>query len=378
MPSMKVRLYVLRDPASEEEKVGNIDYDSSSAGAKRDAATMRAIAEGGKVPIHFTSVRYNPVDGQVYCGLSAAENDLLWSFDPKTKMFADRGFNRISDSDDTKIHRSLEIASDGVIYGATSGWTGLKQSYDSRGGTVFSYNPTTDELKSYGIPCAHDYIQNTLYDEGRHLLYGCTHPRRNFFRLDLDSGAVKSWYIDSMPHRIAADDSGCVWGTYSEANHFFRYDPDADEMEFLDFGPPGVSADFDPANNWNSVDSIINGGDGYLYIGTVAGALCRLDPRASEVTYLGKPVASGRMSDLMVGPDGLLYLGAGALHMTSIATYDRRSGLFTNLGLVRDEQRDVTNFVVHQMTITDERVIYCGETDQAVRSAYLWECCLEP
>lgn len=372
MSGMKVTAYVLRDPASESERVGNIDW--SSHGAIRDAGTVRAIAEGATVPIHFTSVRFNPVDGQVYCGLSAAENDLLWSFDPKAKTFTDRGFNRISDADDTKIHRSLEIGSNGVIYGGTSAWTGLKQSYGSRGGTVFSYNPMTDELKSYGIPCPHDYVQNTLYDESRQILYGCTHPRRHFFRLDLPTGAVKSWFIDSMPHRIAADDDGCVWGTYTEANLFFRYDPDADEMELLDFGPPGVSADFDPANQWNAVDSMINGGDGYLYMGTVAGALCRLDPRAREVAYLGKPVASGRMSDLIVGPDRLLYLGAGALKMTSIVTYDRQSGTFTNRGLIHDEEKDVTDFVVHQMTMTDAGVIYCGETDQPVRSAYLWEC----
>jgi streptogramin lyase len=195
--------------------------------------------------------------------------------------------------------------------------------------------------------------------------------------MDLAAGEVRSWFIDSMPHRIAADDNGCVWGTYTDINRFFKYDPDADRMDLLDFGPPGVSADFDPANQWNAIDSVINGGDGYIYMGTVAGALCRLDPRVPEVTYLGKPVASGRMSDMLVGPDGLLYLGAGALHMTCIVTFDRRRGLFTNYGLIRDQAKNVTDFVVHQMTMTSDGIIYCGETDQPIRSAYLWECVLE-
>ena len=78
-------------------------------------------------------MRYNPVDRKVYCGLSAKENDLLWCFDPETKRFSDCGFNRISDENDTKIHRSLEIASDGVIYGGTSGWTGLGHSGHEHG-----------------------------------------------------------------------------------------------------------------------------------------------------------------------------------------------------------------------------------------------------
>ena len=379
MASMKVKAHVLRDPTSPDEKLGNIDF-MSGAGEKRDAATMRAIAEGSTVPIHVTSVRYNPTDKKVYCGLSAKENDLLWSFDPTTKAFSDCGFNRISNQDDTKIHRSLEIASDGVIYGGISAWTSLGHSgYEggARGGSVFSYDPRTGELKSFGIPCPNNYIQNTLYDEQRRIIYGATHPGKEFFRMDLDTGAVKRWFIDSMPHRLALDDDGCVWGTHGSASRFFKYEPDADRMNYLDFGPIGITVGFSDAPHENAIDAIINGGDGCLYIGTVAGSLCRLDPRAPEVTYLGKPLPCGRMSDLLVGKDGRLYLGAGCVTMTSIVTYDRDARVFTNYGRVRDEHKGVTDMVAHQMTMTDEGVIYCGETDQPGRSGYLWECQLE-
>jgi len=382
--SMQVKAHVLRDPATDNNdkaKVGNVDFAATAPGADRDLATVRAIAEGGTVPIHFTTVKYYPNNGLVYCGLSAAENDLLWSFDPKTKKFVDCGFNRISDENDHKLHQTLDIASDGVMWGGTSGWVDHSNHAGRRGGSLFSYDPRNGDLKSHGIPCPHDYIQYTVLDEPRRAIYGGTYPHLMFFRWDMDTGRVRTWFTGSMMHRAIKDDDGFIWGTYriGVKENFFKYDPDADQMHHFQFGLPGISASFDAATpDTNVIDSIINGGDGYIYIGTNGGSFCRLDPRKEELQYLCKPVANGRLSNMQIAKDGRIFLGAGFGELTSLIAYDRETGAYTNYGLIRDEEMGHTDMVVHQMTITDDGTIYCGETDQGGgRSAYLWECVLE-
>ena len=189
----------------------------------------------------------------------------------------------------------------------------------------------------------------------------------------LDTGDVKRWFIDTLTHRVGMDDSGCVWGVYS-GNNFFKYSPDEDRVHYLQFGPLGISAGWDVPSVGSCIDGIINGGDGYLYIGTEAGTLCRLDPSVPEVAYLGKPLACGRMSGLVVGKDGRLLLGTGCGKMTSLVAYDRDTRVFTDYGLIRDEDRNATSAVAHQITQSDDGTIYCGETDQQGRSGYLWEC----
>ena len=376
---MKVKAYVLRDPTMEKDdsKVGNIDFATTAPGADRDAATIRGIAEGATVPIHFTTVKYHPDNGLVYCGLSAAENDLLWSFDPKTKTFLDCGFNRITDQDDHKLHQTLDIASDGVMWGGTSGWVDFTNAKNRRGGSLFSYDPKTGDLKSYCIPCPHDYIQYTVLDEPRRAIYGGTYPHKLFFRWDMDTDRVRTWYTGSNMHRAVMDDDGFVWGTYGEKENFFKYDPDADQMHHYQFSMPGIGGSH-AKTQYNVIDSIINGGDSYIYIGTDGGAFCRLDPRSEELLYLCKPMANGRLSNMQIAKDGRIFLGAGFGEMTSLIAYDRESGGYTNYGLIRDEQMGHTDMVVHQMSITDDGTIYCGETDQqGGRSGYLWECVLE-
>ena len=118
---------------------------------------------------------------------------------------------------------------------------------------------------------------------------------------------------------------------------------------------------------------MINGDDGYLYIGTTGGSLCRLNPRTAEVEYLGKPAPTTRLPELVLWHDLLLGC-AGDNEGGCIFAYEREKKAFRNLGPILDTQTGRTPFRVHDLRLTDRNHAYVAETDVPNRSGYLWEC----
>ena len=327
--------------------------------------------------ISFTTVMYNPNDGLTYCGLTAYDNDLLWTFDPETKEFRSCGYQSAGERFDVKIHRSLELAKDGTIYGATACLHALDQRAEAPGGKLFRYDPKTGKIEILAIPAPHDYIQTIALDDDRGILYGFTYPVWKLFRYDIASNRTKDFgNIGTGPHIPAIDDQGCVWGAWKDRcrkrDNLLRYDPETDEITYFDYGLPRMS----PVDV-GTVDSMLNGRDGYLYVGTSAGALCRLDPKTAKVAYLGKPDPELRMPGLILGNNGLLYCGTGTEGNTKLFAYDRESAKFIELGRVYDPQINDSSFILHHITEAADRTIYTGETDNPRRSGYLWECKVE-
>ena len=114
--------------------------------------------------------------------------------------------------------------------------------------------------------------------------------------------------------------------------------------------------------------------DGYVYVGTGAGALLRFDAKNAHFEYLGKPLLDARIEGLVMGKDGLIY-GAGGHFETELFAYDREQRKFYNCGPIYDPDRDERCVIPHDMCITDDGVIYTGETDNLHRSTcFLWEC----
>ena len=121
------------------------------------------------------------------------------------------------------------------------------------------------------------------------------------------------------------------------------------------------------------VDCMINGGDGYLYIGTTGGTLVRLDPKTAEVKYLGKPYPFRRMPGLTTWKDGLLLGVVGDGGSSFLFTYDRETGTFRDLGSIVAEE-GLALYRPHDLAIWGDKTIYIAETDVPERSGYLWEC----
>jgi hypothetical protein len=330
--------------------------------------------------IAFTCLLANSTDGLLYCGVTAYNNDILHVFDPETKQFRSLGYQQVAERFEVKVHRSLELAGDGTIYGASACLHGLDKRREAPGGSLFTYTPTTGELKKLGIPVRYDYIQTISLDDRRGLIYGQTYPVLSFFVYHLAGGRTDDFgYFGSITHISAIDDDGCLWGTWDNVQHsLFKYDPTAGDVVYFMHGlPEGAQMSNIMYPGAGPVDTMLNGGDGYLYVGTTGGTLVRIDPKTAEVKYLGKPYASRRMPGLKVWRDGLLLGVVGDTDLSYLFTYERETGTFADLGPIIDSDTCLPLYRTHDLAVLDDRHIYVAETDVPSRSGYLWECEVE-
>ena len=339
--------------------------------AKGDMVTDPSLAYG----ISFTSLLYNPNDGLIYCGLTTADNDLLYTFNHETKEFTSLGFKSVADEFDVKIHRSLELEVDGTIYGATAGLHGVTKRLGAEGGKIFKYHPDEGKIEVLARPVKYDYIQCIALDRQRKIIYGFTYPVPKFFRYDILTGESFDFdYIGGGPHIPAVDDDGFLWGTYGGGggNPLFKYHPDSG-FTWFEHGIPAMHG-MGQSLRSAAIDGMMTGDDGFIYVGTNEGALHRLNPKTAEVEYLGKPHTSGRLTYLAIGPDGMLYGAAGASYETTIAfRYNREKRTFDVLGRMLDTGIDKSCFIVHHVCMTPDYTMYAAETDNPDRAGYLWE-----
>lgn len=336
--------------------------------------------------VSFDCLLLDQDENLLYCGIASFSNDIFQAFDLKTKKFRSLGFKRIANRYDAKLHRSLEADTDGTIYAATSLLHDCDHQFDAPGGKLVRYDPQTETLKVLAIPVPHTYIQTIALDRTRKIIYGFTICPERFFRYDLRTDESKDlgFIGNSMQwcgaHNPAVDDEGNCWGTYGILRAFadapgpdsirlFRYDPDTDRVEWFRHGLPRVAPDDE-----GRVDCMINGGDGFLYIGSVSGALTRLNPKTTEVELLARPAPTKRLQGLVIGPDGLLYGVCGDQNQVRLFSYDRETAKLTDLGPVYDPQISEHAARCHHICMTRDRVIYVGENDNFTRASYLWEC----
>lgn len=344
-----------------------------------DATTAATSGDQFHNYVAFVCLMFHPGEDRLYCGLTANDSNILARFNTHTKQFEPLDYRPIAEPFEVKVHRSLCLASDGTVYGATSCLYGLDKRLQAPGGSLFRIRPGDAVPTKLAVPVKHDYIQTITLDERRKLIYGQTYPVFKFFVYHIDTGEVEDLdYIGSITHISALDDSGCFWGTWDSCQHFlFKYDPATRAITFFRHGLPNARAE---ANMMypgaGPVDCMINGGDGYLYVGTTGGSLCRLDPRTAEVTYLGKPAPTTRMPGLVTWKDGLLLGCCGDNDGACMFAYDRSAQRFHTLGSIRDSRDGMPLFRVHDICLSDPQTAYVAETDAPNRSCYLWECTL--
>ncbi|MFA5646357.1 MAG: hypothetical protein WDA18_08400 [Candidatus Ratteibacteria bacterium] len=364
----KVKKYMVYDYSRKTSE----DFDSGETSFLRDNEFQKKF-------FAFTSLAYNPIDGFLYCGMTNFGNDLLYRFDPVTKALEGMGYADASFGDrfDIKLHRSVEIDSQGVLYCATSCLHNVDQRLEGTGGKVFTFDPSTKKYELLSIPKKYDYIQTISLDEKRKMVYGFTYPVFEFFAFSLEKkDVVFSNYMASIPHISAVDDRGGYWGTWGQRMHkLFRYNPETNNVTYYAHGfPEGCQSLMYP--NAGPIDSAINGGDGFLYFGTELGILYRLNPANGELEFLGKPFPGIRMPGLIAGDDGLLYMVGGADRGVFVAAYDRNERKFFHLGAVQEEE-GAHCFRPHDIEKIGN-MLYIGETDHPTRTCYLWECTLNP
>lgn len=348
----------------------------------RGASEEEISARGGDIKAlresryAFTSLCWDRSRGKLWIGTTHRAGDLLVEFNPVSKSFKSLGYKSIYSDDEAKIHRGLWMGDEGrALYFATSTLSPLSKIWNRPGAKIVRYDIESGEFDVLGHAGQGLYVQASSFDGSRGLMYLFLFPAFSFGVFSVKQRKhLLNAFVGSIPHIAAIDDDGGVWGTYSDSRHeFFRYDPDKNEIEFMDgFALPSARE----ASNVmyygaGPIDCMINGGDGYLYIATALAELYRLDPRKREVTFLGKPYIGKRMPGLVVGDDGLIYGAGGDTGVTHFFSYDRQARRIDNLAeIIADD--GLRCFRVHDLAVVGN-VAYVGETDNPSRSGYLWQ-----
>ena len=359
-----VRYHILRDVTKKQILVD----DTRAARTDPDVMDNR---------VAFVSLLTHP-DGNLYCGLTAFNHDIFSKWDPKAEKFTSLRYQDVAEEFEVKIHRSLALASDGTIYGATATLYTLDKRRQAPGGSIFRYHPTTGKIEKLCIPVPRDYPQTITLDEKRKLIYGMTQPVFTFFVYHIDTGEVENYdYMGSITHISCLDDDGCFWGTWDTVRHYlFKYDPRTREITYFNHGlPEGAKFADIMYRGAGPCDCMINGGDGFLYIGTTGGTLCRLNPRTAEVKYLGRPHPTMRMPGLVQLDARRILVAGGDSEGGYVAIYDMKTNGWDHLGTLVDEKSGEKLYRVHDLAVSlDQKTAYVAETDVPSRSGYLWEC----
>ncbi len=340
----------------------------------RDTRPIRSREDFRRNYFAFTSVAAGP-GGRLFCGMTNFAGDLLYAYDPSARTFESLGYSAVAEPHEVKIHRGLCVGGDGVVYGATSCLSPINELAGAPGGKVFRFDPGKRTYDVLGQPVPGMYIQTISLDDRREMVYGACIPALEFFALRLsDRAVVYRQFMESIAHVGAIDDDGGYWGTWlSRGRHLlFRYDPGDNAVRFFDHGFPTPCRSLMYAGA-GPIDSMINGGDGFLYVGHESGELYRIAPGTGEVEYLCKPLAGHRMPALTAGPNGLLLGVGGNDRAVGAFAYDRRSGRYEQLGPLHDPAADAGCFRPHDCCLMGD-TLYVGETDHPERSCYLWEC----
>jgi hypothetical protein len=351
--------------------------------AAKGSSDEEIIAAGGPNAARLRQLRYSFVSSvhhvrrqKLYLGATNSGGDILVEFDLKTKKFRSCGFAKsgLGRAPDVKIHKGLHLdeANDRIYFG-TATLSPLPALISKPGGVLVCYDIKTRKFQDLGRPLDGEFYQSTCWDIPRGVVHLFT-DRCGFASYDFRRRKLLCHEtMESIPHNSCLDDDGGVWGTYAARHAFFRYDGAKRVFTF----PKSVIPDAAAGANImypgaGPIDGMINGGDGYLYLGTALGELYRLDPRRDEITYLGKPFPAKRLPGLAIGADGMLYVSGGYRPYSMIARYDRQKGSFENLGQIRHPDGHWMEYV-HEIIMVG-RTIYAMETDNVTRNGYLWEC----
>jgi hypothetical protein len=325
----------------------------------------------------LVSSAYHAGRQKLYLGTTNKGGDILVEFDLRTRRFRSCGFQRsgLRGPHDVKIHKGLHLDEAGDrIYFGTASLSPIADVIGKPGGLLACYDIRTGKFHDLGRPIPGQFYQSTCWDPRRGLAYlftgRCVFAVYDFRRRKL----LACEPMDSIPHNGCLDDDGGAWGTYSGGKHaFFRYNPDARRFEFPGCAIPDAAeaADIIYAGA-GPVDGMLNGGDGFLYVGTALGELYRLDPRRGDLTFLGKPLPGRRLPVLALGPDGWLYLCGGYRPRSMLARYHRAENRFERLGTIAHANGEWMEYV-HEIAVVG-RSVYALETDNLRRSGFLWEC----
>ncbi len=323
--------------------------------------------------------------------------------------------------------RSLAVAPDGTLYGATSGRrshlfalhpvhgyveplgfiegvTGVNGSVvvakngdvflgTAPGGHLLRYAPSQDShgadmrravpVRDEGAPVPGEAIHALAIDRARDVIFGLTSPNGRFFTYDLEGrrftvhGTVaerdmpgeKFEKQKAIGRAIAIDAEGNAY-TSGEGGRLFRFSAALARLEQLAVTVPTVPGRemYNRVDAWAAAGSVLYGGasDGYLF---------RFDPRTLRVENLGKPLNQYRVRGLVMARNGELYgVGGDDDEMARLFSYDPASGAYEMLGMVDVNRRPYYSwqaYVIGSVALGPEGTVYLGQSER-ISKLYLY------
>ena len=336
--------------------------------------------------ISFDCLCYVPENDTVYAGITSFDADIFWGWDRKLGEWVSTGYERVADPFDAKFHRSL-VYYRGNLWGACALLHDIDRYWDAPGSPIIRYDPKTKDIARLPAPLAHHYIQSTVIDEKRGILYGQTLTPEKLISYDIDTGQsreigpIGSAIDFAQGENLVLDDDGNVWGGWTvtrawqndagvDRHRLFRYSPETGKIEYLKTGLPNPDGSY----GHTKYEALFNFGTGCLYASGGNGSLYRIDPKTGQAKYLFTPIEQhrSRLAAMTLGEDGYAYGVTGREGKCQLLKFDPQAETYELLGNIVDADGTAC-WQAHHTIVLPDGAIYAGENDNPYRSSYLWE-----
>lgn len=318
---------------------------------------------------------------KLFVGTTNFAGDILAVFDLKTKSFTSCNYHKsIRTPLEIKIHKGLTLneVNDSVYFG-TATVSDIPDTINSGGGQLIRYDIKNKQFEKIASPTPGEFYQSTIFDIKRNNFYMHTMVGNAFCHYNINENKLKKMIpMESIPHNGVLSKDGKVWSVYGVSSHaFYFYDPDTETFHFpknLKIPDSQKSANI-MYPGAGPVDCMVEGPDGNIYAGCANGEVFMIDVNAMKLEYLGKPFLGMRIPGMAFSENGDLYLCGGTDNKPYLSKYSIREKKMETLGnIVASDGQSC--YRCHEIMIIDNTV-FVGETDNPVRSGYLWEVELE-
>src|SRR5262249_12911906 len=118
-------------------------------------------------------------------------------------------------------------------------------------------------------------------------------------------------------------------------------------------------------------DAMAYEGGRYIYAGTVAGVLCRIDITSGGVEKIAHVMPSGRLPALAISGN-VLYAAGGMQGQTQVLRWPIGAQKIEDLGDLVEPLSNDRPARIHELALDGRGSIYLAENDNHLRSSYLW------
>lgn len=205
----------------------------------------------------------------------------------------------------------------------------------------------------------------------------------------------------AQPHNAVVDRDGWLWGTCAETRawdeipgrspiRLFKYHPEGDRFVWFEHGLARKSDREQISNHPDSdqkmpdmsesrhkedygfCDSMVYDGGCYIYAGSTAGVLSRIDIETGGVAKVATVMASGRLPALALSSDGTLFGGGGMRGKTALFRFCPKTANLEVRGGLHDPETGEVPARIHDICVTSDGTLFFAENDNHHRSSYLW------